>query len=234
MGLQGYSDEGRLPRLTPAMWFDEYQYVTMGDVYNFTGNFSLKFEFVLHAQEYYQIRQFFSKGVWNHFENGFSFLTAKPSWHGYGRLACTLGVNGTRHVSPVGTNYFNDSCLHTAVIAVDRQGLLTVTIDGNLEISWDISGFAGQSMETTSPFCLGHYSTVSYADLKGLVRNVEIVEDDVLVGQYHGNGNTDEAWQDLSGNGHHGTVIGSPELCLVHRNGPVIRTDSGGDRYIVR
>jgi len=68
--------------------------------------------------------------------------------------------------------------------------------------------------------------------LNGSIHNISLSLNSVLVGYWRG-GAQDTDWLDLSGNGHHGTIQGNTERCLMTRKGGyLVRTDGQGDRYL--
>lgn len=89
----------------------------------------------------------------------------------------------------------------------------------------------------------GNFIRIGYEEANarfwtGMIRHVTIWDGDYRtnppkLAEWKGLGVTSADWQDTTGNGHDGTVYGSPERCLVHRRGAVIRTDGSGQRYIV-
>lgn len=90
----------------------------------------------------------------------------------------------------------------------------------------------GSLFTPTNAWRIGGRSTSHFH--KGVIRNVTIYDTFDLSGklaQYAGDGNTNAARLDQQGP-YHGTVSGSPEQCLVHRRGAVIRGVAEGNRYV--
>lgn len=153
------------------------------------------------------------------------------------RGANVLTVNAWHHVSLLSTGtsyqlYINAQSESLSVITGTNTGdwFADTQNRGNLVIGQlkrlSSSGFFHGGLRDVHVYNRALSQPEIAADMAGSLQTN-------LVANWKGNGNTSANWQDLSGNGYNGTVNGSPEQCLIHQRGAIIRTDVNNNRYKV-
>ena len=216
------------PRHQAAMWFDG-----VNDYVKIPNNSVWPVSFTIVARVYLSATT-----------SNFRILSARPS-------ACYFELFVNAQLPQPKVSFFNGSLYPAGLITINRNQwyIIGATISNNNIVRYYVDGqFDSQwTLPITWKAYPFHVGRVSSFYSSGSLRNLRVysrvltdiemlapfqITDSIFI-DIVGNGNTAAAWQDLSGGGNHGTVYGSPEQCLIHRRGAVIRTDANNQRYIV-
>ncbi len=124
-----------------------------------------------------------------------------------GKIYAYLNDGSTISVNS-GTNLVNSGKWHNVAVNWDRDGNLSIELDGSVVGSVDISSKVGSDITT------GYNPRVARGILSGGylaadIANLKIKKDNIEKVFYQGQLTSDGKWKDFSGNGNHATIVGA-------------------------
>ena len=227
----------KMPRRRPVMWCNNDSYVALP--LN-VGNYDITDQFTLCAWCFLSGGSGTQRGIYGNIwlNSGYHIRITTDN-----RIRVIVAENATNWKFVDSNSIFPLLQWHHIAAKFLNLADLRLYIDGTQVQNPIQSSGTVTTIQTTNPHYIGalfeqpayqwygvisdvrNYNRILSGDeLARLARHKEI-DNTGLQGHWKGNGITNDNWRDLSGNEHHGTVVGTPERALNHVRDIVIRTN---------